>query len=249
MNDLSAIDRHERVMLQFSGGRDSLATLELCKPWWDKIFVVYCNPGDEFPETTEVINAVKKLPINFIEAAPEVKQPESIEEYGLPSDLIPLRNTYDYSWLTGMKMTGVAIQHSMSCCGRLLFEPLQEAVKKLDVTLIIRGQRLSELMVSPVRSGDVIDGIEYLMPLEDYKESDVFRFLKDSRITIPEYYEFLDHSPDCMTCTAFLGQSKDKVTYLRSFHPATYEIVAERLKTIKASIDAEYQHLIDAVKI
>jgi len=108
----SVIDRHEKVMFQFSGGKDSLATLEICKPWWHKIFVVYSNPGDEFPETLEVIESIKKLPINFIEVTPDISATDSIEQYGFPSDIMPLRNTYDYSWLSGMPMNVQVFQLS-----------------------------------------------------------------------------------------------------------------------------------------
>ncbi len=247
--DFSAIDRHDHVMLQFSGGKDSLAVLELCKPWWSKIFVVYCNPGDEFPETLEVVESIKKLPINFIEVTPEVKVSESIEQYGLPSDLIPLRNTYDYSWLSGMAMNGIAVQHPMNCCSRSRFEPLQKAIKELGITLIIRGQKVSQNKVSPVRNGDVIDCVEYLFPLQDFSEEGVLQFLRDSGVTIPEYYSHVEHSLDCVGCTAFLDETIGKIAYMKEFHPESYQIVSQRLKDIKASVDAEYQNLIDAVNI
>jgi phosphoadenosine phosphosulfate reductase len=243
------IDRHDDIVLHFSGGKDSLAVIALCRPWWDKIKVLYCNTGDEFPETREVIDAIKKLPITLIEVSPDEPQPDHVAKYGYPSDVLPLRNTQYYSWLTGREMTGVDTQHPMNCCGKLLFEPLQQATLAIGATLVIRGQRMAEDKHSPVRSGDVIDGVEYLFPIENWDDNDVDQFLTDSGVSIPTHYQHVRKSLDCMTCTAFLDESKDKIAYLKQFHPETYQEVTQRLKAIKASIDIEHAHLIEAVNI
>lgn len=247
--DMTALDRHELIVIQFSGGKDSLAVLELCKPWWHKVTVLFANSGNEFPETLEVIESIKRLPIKLVEVKPDLDQPESVETYGYPSDVIPLRNTHEYEWLSGRSKTGVAVQHPMSCCARILYEPMHKKVIELGATLVIRGQRLDEDMTSPVMSGDVIDGIEYFFPVEDWSEADVFAYLNEQGVTIPAHYGCVKHSLDCMTCTAFLDRSKDKIAYMKQFHQEAYAVVSKRLKDIKASIDNEYAHLIDAVNI
>ena len=47
------MDRHDIVVLQFSGGKDSTACLHLLEPWWDKVHVVWVNPGAPYPEMLE----------------------------------------------------------------------------------------------------------------------------------------------------------------------------------------------------
>jgi len=245
----TVLSEHTRVMLQFSGGMNSLAILYLCQSAWDKIVAVWCNAGDELPETMAVIEAVKKLPIKFLEVRPVIPQPISIQRYGVPSDVVALRNTHDYAYLAGRDMTGVALQHPMSCCERLLFRPLMDAVREYGATLVVRGQRLSESMVSPVRSGDIVDGVEFLMPLERWSRAQVWEYLTDIEVEIPAYYQHVAHSLDCATCTAFLDQSRDKIKYLKTHHPAKYDIVHDRLSRIKESVKNEYLHLIKAVEI
>lgn len=246
----TVLNKHQRIMLQFSGGKDSLATLYLLEKWWEKILVVFCNAGDEFPETLEVVDKIKAIPeVNFLEVSPVLPQPLSIQQHGYPSDIIPLRNVNEYAYLSQRSMNGVAIQSIMSCCNRLLFKPLHDAAIEYGATLIIRGQRLDEDLHSPLRSGDVVDGIEYFMPLEDWTEQDVFDYLETENIEIPKHYDYVGHSLDCATCTGFLDQSKDKILYLKKYHPELYERVKNRLTLINEALEGERKHLIDAINI
>lgn len=245
MNISERIGRHDRIVLQFSGGKDSLATLHLLKPWWEKIAVVWCNAGDEFPETLEVIERVKQLPINFHEVRPYLAQPASVALHGFPADIVPLKNLRDRPYLTGVENPHrVRVQDYMACCNRLLFEPLQQFAREYEATMIIRGQRFDEPMVGPVRDGEIgPDGVEYFLPLEDWTEEDVFGFLKHRRVEIPAYYREVAHSLDCRTCTAFLDQSLDKLAYLKRRHPEVWDDVAERIELIEATVSYEKQHL------
>lgn len=243
------IAQHERIVLQFSGGKDSLACLHLLRPWWNKIAVVWCNAGDEFPETLEVIERVKKLPINFHEVRPYLAQPASVDLHGLPSDIVPVKNERHRPALTGVGHPHrIVIQDYMACCNRLLFEPLQAFVREYEATMVVRGQRLDEPMVGPVRDGMVgPDGVEYFLPLQDWDEDDVFGFLSHRRVEVPEYYREVAHSLDCMTCTAFLDQSQDKLEFLRRRYPLVWEDVADRIDLIEAAVSYEKRHLDAAV--
>ena len=245
MNISERIAKHERIVLQFSGGKDSLATLHLLQHWWGKIAVVWCNAGDEFPETLEVIERVKQLPINFHEVRPYLAQPASVALHGYPSDIVPVKNERHRPYLTGVPLPGgVEIQDYMACCNRLLFEPLQQFAREYEATMIIRGQRFDEPMVGPVRDGEIgPDGVEYFLPLEDWTEEDVFGFLKHRRVELPAYYREVAHSLDCRTCTAFLDQSLDKLEYLKKNHPDKWRVVKYRLELIGAAVSKEKQHL------
>lgn len=246
---MELIDKHDRIILQFSSGKDSVVCLYLLEKFWHKILVVWCNAGDEMPETIREIERVKKLPINFLEVRPILPQPLSIQLHGIPSDIIPLRNVDDYSYLSQRERSGVAVQSTMSCCNRLLFKPLYEAVKEYGATLVIRGQRLSEDLHSPIKSGDIIDGVQYYFPIENWSEKDVFEYLAENEIDIPEYYDHVGHSLDCATCTGFLDSSKDKIAYIKKNHPEKFKVLHDRLQSLRHSIEIEHQHLIDAVNI
>jgi PP-loop superfamily ATP-utilizing enzyme len=46
----SPFDRHAKAILFFSGGKDSLACLHLLREYWDRVLVVWANPGEALPE-------------------------------------------------------------------------------------------------------------------------------------------------------------------------------------------------------
>ena len=45
--------RHERAVLAFSGGKDSLVCLDLCRDYRDKLDVCWTNTGAMFPHMVE----------------------------------------------------------------------------------------------------------------------------------------------------------------------------------------------------
>lgn len=224
----SVMERHDRPCLQFSGGKDSLACLELLKPWWGKLLLAWTNTGDAYPETISIVNYVKWLAAGFIEIKSDVRT--WINQNGWPVDLVPVRNTP-----FGISVTGdaVALQPYPACCAANIWVPMHGAMKEYGVTLIIRGQRISDNRKSQVRSGCVIDGIEYLFPLEDWSASDVFEFLANCDIGVPDYYENSDTSLDCMHCTAYLDESGKKMRWLGVAYPDVAQEVSSRLTTIR----------------
>ena len=48
-------NRHEKIALMFSGGRDSLACLELYRDYLDKMTLIWVNTGANFPEIEDYI--------------------------------------------------------------------------------------------------------------------------------------------------------------------------------------------------
>lgn len=243
-----AFARHERVVLQFSGGKDSLACLYLIRPHWHKVTVAWCNRGAEFPETEAVIERIKQLPLGgFVEVRPPVPQPLSIQQHGLPVDVLPLGNTIFYGYATGKERTGVLVQEYLACCNRLLFQPLANFVREYGATLVIRGQRSSEEMVGPIRDGAVEGGVEYLLPLETWGRGSVIAYLKQQGVELPPSYQHVRKSLDCWGCTAFLGESQ--LSYLKEFHPDKWKVVADRLLKIKRALQPDMDNLEAAISL
>ena len=54
----AVLDKHKKIALQCSGGKDSLALLHLMWPFWDKLTVYWLDTGDSFPETEERMASV-----------------------------------------------------------------------------------------------------------------------------------------------------------------------------------------------
>ncbi len=79
--DLATLfDRHDKAVLSFSGGKDSLVCLDLCRDYRDKLTVAWVNTGAMFPHMREfVYRAVEGF--NFVEL--ESDQPGWLDQQGL----------------------------------------------------------------------------------------------------------------------------------------------------------------------
>lgn len=239
---MEALDRHDRIVLQFSGGKDSIATLLLCEPWWHKILVAFANRGAEFPETLEVIRWARSLPIRFMEVSAGIDHERAMREHGYPVDMVPLKQVPEIAYLSGQPEPALKMQSFMACCSRMFWEPMDSFVRESGATLVVRGQRNDEAMKAAVRSGDTLDGIEYLFPVEQWSEKEVEAFIRDRRAPVPDHYRYTRKSLDCWPCTAYLHESRDQLAYLREFHPEKWAIVAPRLRAIRDAQRAELAH-------
>ena len=57
-------NRHKKAVLSFSGGKDSLACLHLCRPYRDKLTVAWVNTGAAFPHIVEFVRKAVKASIS-----------------------------------------------------------------------------------------------------------------------------------------------------------------------------------------
>lgn len=215
--------------LQFSGGKDSLACLHLWRDKLDETVVIWCNSGAAYPETIDQMERIKSWVPHFMEVKGD--QPGVIERYGYPSDVVPILSSTQGLLLQGRRRP--LIQSFIDCCARSLWAPMYNAVKSLGVKRLVRGQRNDERLTGPIRHGDVHDGIEYILPIQDWSEIDVFAYLKAVGADLPTYYETERTSRDCWNCTAFRLESKERVNNLKG---EQREIVFARLRHIRAAI-------------
>lgn len=222
-----ALDRHNLIALQLSGGRDSLACLYLLRPEIHRMTVYWVNTGAAYPETIDVIDQVRAWIPRFVEI--DGRQPDVIRNFGIPTDILPRSSTH-LGVLVG-KST-VLMQDSYSCCARVVMSPLHERVLADGCTLIVRGQRNADSHKSPLRSGDMVDGIEMLFPIEGWSDDQVMNYLHEQGAPIPPYYKTMRGAPDCMTCTGWWSEGHGQ--YLRANHPEAYAIYRDRLRLIAA---------------
>ena len=237
-----AIARHERIALQFSGGKDSLACLYLMRPWLDQITVYWLNTGRPYPETLRTLEAVKPFIPHFVEITSDVDAVH--EQYGIPSDIVPASST-PLGRLVGHNAP--AIQDRYSCCFQTVMRPLHERMLADGVTLIIRGQRNDDPLKPALRSGMVDGGIEYLFPIEDWTARQVLAFLREQNAPVPRFYEVLDEAPDCLTCSAWWEKGAAK--YLKRYHGDAYREVQARLELIRGAVGPHIQDFNDEVEL
>lgn len=229
MQHFEIIAHHQRIGLQLSGGKDSLACLYLMRPWLDRITVYWLNTGRAYPETLRTLEAVKPLIPHFVEITSDVDAVHA--QYGIPSDIVPASST-PLGRLVGH--AAPAIQDRYSCCFQTIMRPMHERMLSDGVTLIIRGQRNDDLLKPAVRSGMVDAGIEYLFPIEDWSANQVLAYLREQGAPIPRFYEMLDEAPDCMTCSAWWENGAAK--YLKRYHHPEFLEVQRRLDVINVAV-------------
>jgi phosphoadenosine phosphosulfate reductase len=230
------INRHEKVALFFSGGKDSLACLELCKPYLDRIVVIWVNTGSNFPEVEECVTKVALEVPNFVEITSN--QAWSVEVNGYPADVVPVNFTKLGQCFTNIK--DIALRSYLECCNENIWTPAYLKVQELGITGVIRGQRSDESHRSPLNTGEVVDGIEYFFPLQDWTNEDVNDYLVKQGVELTERLMMRSHtSLDCWNCTAFTENSVERMEYMKKHHPVKHQSVAKLLQRIDNAVMSE----------
>lgn len=240
----AAFARNRLAVLQFSGGKDSLACLYLLRPYWDRLVVMWVNTGDAFPETIEQMASIKALVPRFLEV--RSAQPKQIADNGLPADVLSVWDTP-----MGRQMRpgrSQKLQTALACCNDNLWQPAAKATHDLNATLVIRGQRQAEAFRTTVRSGTIEAGVEYLFPIERWTNKEVRDYLDRCGVALPEHYAYVDSSLDCKHCTAYLSENYGKFIYMQERHPALHSFVRDRVHYILKSVAAEATHLLEVTK-
>lgn len=226
---MRALARHDRVALQLSGGRDSIAVLYLLKPWLDRITVYWVNTGAAFPETVALMAELRAWIPRFVEISGD--QPGHINRFGYPSDLVPTSSTP----VGRLVAPGTAaIQDRYTCCINVMMLPMQKKMVEDGITLVIRGQKNADKLKAPSRSGTREYGAELLFPIQDWTAREVMDYLKAQGAPVPRFYEMLESAPDCMTCSAYWEEGH--AAYLKRYHHPAYLEVQRRLDTINNAV-------------
>ena len=119
---------------------------------------------------------------------------------------------------------------------------MHDATLKLGATLVIRGQKLADNEKSPARSGDVFNGIEFLFPIEDWTDDEVYDFIDGSGFE-HELFERGQTSLDCWNCTAYADNFHWRLPYMRAHHPEKYEELVRRIEAVKKEINCDLRHM------
>lgn len=229
----SAIWRHEgSIGLQFSGGRDSVATLYKLRPYWDRLTVYHLDTGDQYPEAKAVVAQVaKEVPITVIRS--DVKRFR--DEVAWPADVVPVDNTLFGRRVSGRKLSLIS---RYDCCAENLMRPMHERMLADGITLIIRGQRDEDYFNPPKRSGDIEGGVEVLYPVESWSTADVDAYIAENQLPNAAYYAMgAAHGPECMGCTAWMDDNR--IEFLERVYPENLKSLREKLQLINAEVQRQ----------
>lgn len=223
--DLSPfLERHAKVALQFSGGKDSLAILYLLRAWWDRLTVYWVNAGDPPDELLELMRRVANEVPHFVEVRGQ--RWEVIQHYGWPANVVPAGHDR-VAHETFVKANLPMLQDRLSCCMRSMMAPMHERMLVDGVTLVIRGQRSAEALAARMPAEGEY---EVLFPIESWSDADVFNFLAGLGVRLPGWYEVSAHGMDCLTCSAW--HAREHLPYLETTSPHAAALVRHRMETI-----------------
>lgn len=227
------IDKDDVAVLQFSGGKDSIACLYLLRSLWDRITVLWANPGNPYPETVEYMNVIQEAVPRFIEVRGE--QPAWVRAHGRPVDCLPIFSTEVGQSIAGKN--GIRLQSTFDCCAHNLWGPCEKATRELGATVIIRGQKACDDLRCPVVDGQVVDGIRYLYPIVNWTDHMVFEYLAREGVFVPPQYSVgINTSLDCWDCTGYALHNQRRWSMMHDTHPEMWGSFRVTLDQVRAAV-------------
>lgn len=237
--------------IQFSGGKDSLAVLYLLRGQLRDITVYFGDTGIVYPHMREfVFRTCERLGARLKVVSPPIPITEFHKARGLPSDIVPIEATSEML-VYSKESRPVKIQSVLSCCGAMLWQPLQRAMVDDGIKTIFRGSKASDSHVG-VPDGYIDEGgVIYRSPIWSWSDADVFAYLKSVDAEMPDHYGDVNNSFDCIFCTAFLTHAgaAERLRYTKSRYPSFWPEVKRRLTDVQSAIDSERERLSEAFAV
>ena len=139
------LNRHEKIALMFSGGRDSLACLELYRDYLDKMTLIWVNTGANFPEIEDYMDQLN-VP-NFVEV--RTNQPLSLEVNGHPVDILPVNFSNIGQAVTSQK--DIKLRTYFDCCAENQWIPAHQRTAPLKSThpCVRSPSRVAPIRIAP----------------------------------------------------------------------------------------------------
>ncbi|MBK8200345.1 MAG: phosphoadenosine phosphosulfate reductase family protein [Acidobacteria bacterium] len=236
----AALSRHAKACLQISGGKDSLATLHVLRPYWNRITVAWLDTGDAPVETHEQMRRIAETVPSFLHMKSD--QPSVIRDFGIPLDLTPPPHQ---PFGTGMHPASPRAQGRYQCCARVIWQPMADYMMAHGFTLWIRGQKNSDALQPNVKQGydNVLSGVEIMFPINEWADADVVEYLAEIGATEPAYYRYGRSNIDCVTCPAYLTEF-DRSAYVERHEPSKLETLRDRVAYAAASISENVAALV-----
>ena len=202
---LKALAESHNPAIAFSGGKDSLVVLDLVRAVRPDVVGVFCNTGNEYPETIEFVETID----NVRWLVPRKSFWQCVREYGMPV----------------MKQT--AKRHGNQCCEWLKEKPAIEYYKDNEVDLVFTGLTADESrnrMMMLKRMSRKIYNINnkvvgwipktYLHkkenrfkchPIAFWSEKEVWTYIKWLKLPYNPIYDLGIRRCGCRYCTAYLS--------------------------------------------
>lgn len=229
---------HGRGVLFFSAGKDSRALLELLRPNWHRLDVVWVAPGKVEEEVADYMNDTATLVPYFFRVRGD--REAHVATHGWPVDVLPVQATT--LGQIGAGPAPIKFQSYVDCCSANLWKPMEDWLRARARTLVFMGQRHDEKLRNYLRDKElaVVNDWTFAQPLHSWSAQDVNDFLSSRSIPLPPFYaEGSKASTDCLKCTAYTEHLGDRLPRLRRKDPDGHAEVVEVLTDLHARLDVE----------
>jgi len=240
------LEKHQRPVICWSGGKDSTVVLHLVKQRIPDIPVIHVDSGVDFPETIEFVNFLASLwKLNLVISRPNENEGfwEIGSKYGWPIFGKNIASNVERAVRTGN------IRSQMSSLERILAEnhvhisarcsefiqekPSKRVEKLLEADLKIIGLRASESRARArlwVDYGDYYfvkryfgrnKGIWKANPIAIWTEEDIWKYHRKHRIPRCKLYDMGYTRNGCWPCA--MGVRNGQLKRLRKNHPRLFK--------------------------
>ena len=226
------------MIIYFSGGKDSLAVLHIFKDHPDLECVCFGETGDMYPHIREFVqDTCKKFSVRLEIVKPKTDIKEYHEKFGYPSDMTPVVRTPEATIIRGKKEQKV--QSFIQCCGNMAWLPMQDRARGKTV---YRGIKKSDEHDTVRDVGyDEAHNIEYINPIWEWTDDDVFEYLKKNNIEMARHYKQVNVSMDCIHCTAFTHSPSavGRLRWTKENYPSYWPEIKRRFAVVNQAIIEE----------
>ena len=227
-----------KKVVQFSGGKDSIVCLHLFKDV-DDVQALFTNTGGAFPHVEDfVLETCEEFGVPLIIARPENSVMDWQKANGLAADIIPWDSTPFMQTMSKTDFGATLIPYA-TCCAENIWNPMNQALLDNDIKYVVRGSKECDSKVG-VPDGYVDgNGIYYHSPLWNWTDQDVFEYISDHQINLPDHYSISGESDslDCWCCTAYMGKTgAARVSYTKDRYPDLYDSLAPNIALVNAAV-------------
>jgi phosphoadenosine phosphosulfate reductase len=213
-------DESLHIALAFSGGKDSIVLLDLCRPYREKMTVVWVDTGFAFPHIREHILAATRG-FRFCVIKHDVVARWFKE--GLPTELLPI----DHWNGASTKPKSPRLQSWKSCCWQRIAGNADLLVAK-GFNCLLTGQRKGDGHTAA--KFQQVGRLFIPAPLWDWGDIHIQEYLKFRDLKLADHADKASSSMECWICPAAL--TKNRINFIKAFYPDNWLQVQELRETI-----------------
>lgn len=204
-------DRHERVFLAFSGGKESVVLAHMCEPWREKVTLLWVRIQFHAPHMADFIRGYAERGWRL----EEIPGPDLMEHWrsaGTPAEVVPVDHAL------GRRQP--RLQSWPMCCYSIRQVPLNAYIRaQNEPCALLHGQRTADggATVGGL-TGQMPDYVEVAQPLSSWSEAEVMAYIDRHGLTLPEQYgQGCSDSLECLVCPA--APKPERLAYLDRRYP------------------------------